>query len=257
MDGKLKVVILGSGTSQGVPVIACDCHVCASNDPKDKRLRSSIMVSFQDKSFVIDSGPDFREQMLREKVKSLDALIFTHEHKDHMAGMDDIRAFNYRSQKPMEVYCSERVETALRRDYYYVFAAERYPGIPQVNMNRIENKPFEVEGVTFTPIEVLHYKMPVFGFRIGDFVYITDAKTIDSKERDKVRGAKILIVNALHRSEHLSHFNLEEALDFIADVAPERAYLTHISHLFGTHKEIEKLLPDNVSVAYDGMKIEI
>lgn len=257
MDGKLKVVILGSGTSQGVPVIACDCHVCASNDPKDKRLRSSIMVSFQDKNFVIDSGPDFREQMLREKVKSLDALIFTHEHKDHMAGMDDIRAFNYRSQKPMEVYCSERVETALRRDYYYVFAAERYPGIPQVNLNRIENKPFEVEGVTFTPIEVLHYKMPVFGFRIGDFVYITDAKTIDSKERDKVRGAKVLIVNALHRSKHLSHFNLEEALDFIADVAPERAYLTHISHLFGTHKEIEKLLPDNVSVAYDGMKIEI
>lgn len=257
MDGKLKVVILGSGTSQGVPVIACDCYVCASNDPKDKRLRSSIMVSFQDKNFVIDSGPDFREQMLFEKVKSLDALIFTHEHKDHMAGMDDIRAFNYRSQKPMEVYCSERVETALRRDYYYVFAAERYPGIPQVNLNRIENKPFEVEGVTFTPIEVLHYKMPVFGFRIGDFVYITDAKTIDSKERDKVRGAKVLIVNALHRSKHLSHFNLEEALDFIADVAPERAYLTHISHLFGTHKEIEKLLPDNVSVAYDGMKIEI
>lgn len=254
----MKVTILGSGTSQGVPVIACECRVCASLDPKDKRLRSSVLIEVGGENFVIDSGPDFRQQMLREKVKSLRAVLFTHEHKDHIAGLDDVRAFNYREGRDMEVFCSEAVEFALRREFHYVFSENRYPGIPSLNLNRIVNAEFELNnGVKVMPIHVMHYKMPVFGFRIGDFTYITDAKTISPEERKKVRGSKILIINALHRSEHISHFNMEEALEFIADVKPEKAYLTHISHLFGTHEEIVKMLPENVFPAYDGLQFEL
>ena len=254
----IKITVLGSGTSQGVPVIACDCEVCHSTDPKDERFRASIMISYDNENFVIDSGPDFRQQMLANNVKSLRAIVYTHEHKDHLAGMDDVRAFNYREQRDMELFCSEAVEEALRRDFHYVFSGNRYPGIPTVKLNRIENKPFLLpNGPLLTPIEVMHYKMPVFGFRLDDFTYITDAKTISSKEKEKVKGTKILIVNALHRSEHLSHFNLEEALAFIAEINPERAYLTHVSHLFGKHQEIEASLPPNVFVAYDGMTIQL
>jgi phosphoribosyl 1,2-cyclic phosphate phosphodiesterase len=251
-----KITILGSGTSQGVPVIACECDVCSSRDPKDKRLRSSIMISICGQNYVIDSGPDFRQQMLTHQVKSLRAVIFTHEHKDHIAGLDDVRAFNYREQRDMEIYCTDEVSDALKREYYYVFKKERYPGIPSLHLNIIQNMPFRlIDGPVLTPIEVMHYRMPVFGYRIGDFTYITDAKTISAKEIDKVKGTKILVVNALHQSEHLSHFNLTEALNFIDLIKPERAYLTHISHLFGTHKEIEKLLPENVFPAYDGLEI--
>lgn len=254
----MKITILGSGTSQGVPVIACDCEVCHSTDPLDKRLRCSIMISAEEQNFVIDSGPDFRQQMLKYGVKSLRAIIFTHEHKDHLAGMDDVRAFNYREKRDMEIFCTDEVEKALRREFHYVFSNERYPGIPNVNLNRIVNEPFKLpDGPILIPIEVMHYKMPVFGYRIGDFTYITDAKTISDKETEKVKGSKILIVNALHRSEHISHFNLEEALAFIEKIKPEKAYLTHISHLFGQHKEIEASLPENVYVAYDGLEIEI
>lgn len=254
----MKITILGSGTSQGVPVIACECDVCHSTDPLDKRLRCSVMISAEEQNFVIDSGPDFRQQMLRHNVKSLRAIIFTHEHKDHLAGMDDVRAFNYREKRDMEIFCTEEVEQALRREFHYVFSNERYPGIPTVNLNRIVNEPFKLpDGPILTPIEVMHYKMPVFGYRIGDFTYITDAKTISDLEIEKVKGSKVLVVNALHRSEHISHFNLKEALEFIRRVNPEKAYLTHISHLFGTHKEIESLLPENVFAAYDGLEIEI
>ncbi len=254
----IKITVLGSGTSQGVPVIACDCEVCHSTDPKDERLRASIMISYDNENYVIDSGPDFRQQMLANKVKSLRAIVYTHEHKDHLAGMDDVRAFNYREQRDMELFCSEAVEEALRRDFHYVFSGNRYPGIPTVKLNRIENQPFLLpNGPMLTPIEVMHYKMPVFGFRLNDFTYITDAKTIAEEEKEKVKGTKILIVNALHRSEHLSHFNLEEALAFIAEINPERAYLTHVSHLFGKHQEIEASLPPNVFVAYDGMTIDL
>lgn len=254
----MKITILGSGTSQGVPVIACDCEVCHSTDPLDKRLRCSIMISAEEQNFVIDSGPDFRQQMLKYGVKSLRAIIFTHEHKDHLAGMDDVRAFNYREKRDMEIFCTDEVKKALRREFHYVFSNERYPGIPNVNLNRIVNEPFKLpDGPILIPIEVMHYKMPVFGYRIGDFTYITDAKTISDKETEKVKGSKILIVNALHRSEHISHFNLEEALAFIEKIKPEKAYLTHISHLFGQHKEIEASLPENVYVAYDGLEIEI
>ena len=254
----MKITILGSGTSQGVPVIACDCAVCRSSDALDKRLRSSILISDQTENFVIDTGPDFRQQMLNHSVKSLRAVIFTHEHKDHLAGLDDVRAFNYKEQRDMEVFCTEAVEIALRREFQYIFSNDRYPGIPSIQINRIENKAFELpNGLTLLPIEVLHYKMPVFGYRIGDFTYITDAKTISETEKQKVKGTKILVVNALHRSEHISHFNLDEALAFIAEIKPETAYLTHISHLFGKHQEIEKELPPNVFLAYDGMTLEI
>lgn len=254
----MKITVLGSGTSQGVPVIACNCRVCKSTNPKDNRLRASIMITIDGENFVIDSGPDFRLQMLRENVKSLRALMYTHEHKDHIAGMDDIRAFNFIEQRDMEIYCNENVKNALHREFHYVFSGNPYPGIPKVNIRLIDNEQFELpNGTKVTPILVYHYKMPVFGYRIGDFTYITDAKTVSAQEIDKIKGTKILIINALHRSEHISHFNLEEALEFIDKIKPEKAYLTHISHLFGLHDEILPELPENVTLAYDGLKFEV
>lgn len=257
MKRNYKFNFLGTGTSQGVPVIACDCEVCMSKNSKDKRLRCSILVSIDNENYIIDTGPDFRQQMLINNLKSLKGVLFTHEHKDHVAGLDDIRAFNFVEKRNMEVYCSYQVEEALRREFHYVFTNIDYPGVPKVNINRIENKPFEVDGIPVIPIQVMHYKMPVLGFRFEDFTYITDAKTISCEEREKIRGTKILVVNALRKEAHISHFNLEEALAFIEDISPERAYLTHISHLFGTHEEIEKLLPDNVYVAFDGLVIDM
>jgi phosphoribosyl 1,2-cyclic phosphate phosphodiesterase len=254
----MEVTILGSGTSQGVPVIACDCAVCLSKDSKDKRLRASILFNLDGKNFVVDAGPDFRTQLLRENVQQLSGILFTHEHKDHIAGLDDVRAFNYKQNRPMDVYCNEAVEQALKREFYYIFENSNYPGVPKITLNNITKNRFELNnGVEVQPIEVMHYKMPVLGFRLGDFTYITDAKTISEEEVLKVLGTKILIVNALHLSPHISHFNLEEALEFIARINPEKAYITHISHLFGTHQQIEKLLPPNVFAAYDGMKIKI
>ena len=215
------------------------------------------MISHNDENYVIDSGPDFRQQMLTHNVKTLRAIMITHEHKDHIAGLDDVRAFNFREKRHMEIYCSERVEVALRREFQYIFAEEKYPGLPLININRISNKIFKLgDNLKVIPIDIMHYVMPVFGYRIGDFTYITDAKTISDKEKQKIKGSKVLIVNALHLKEHISHFNLTEALDFIQEINPEIAYLTHISHQFGTHEEIEKMLPENVFVAYDGMVID-
>lgn len=253
----MEVTILGTGTSQGVPVIACDCEVCLSSDPKDKRLRSSVMFTIDGQNYVIDTGPDFRQQMLRENVQTLSAVLFTHEHKDHVAGLDDVRAFNFKEKRDMEIYCSEEVETALRREFSYVFGNNTYPGIPKLNINRISKAPFRVNDLEILPVEVMHYKMPVLGFRIGDFSYITDAKTVSDEEKQKLEGTKILIVNALRLTEHISHFNLEQALEFIAEINPEKAYLTHVSHYLGKHKDVEELLPRNVHVAFDGMKIRI
>ncbi|MNU73718.1 Phosphoribosyl 1,2-cyclic phosphodiesterase [compost metagenome] len=253
---KFSVTVLGSGTSQGIPVIACDCHVCTSQKKEDNRLRCSILVEIDGRNFVIDAGPDFRQQMLKFQVKTLEAVLFTHEHKDHMAGLDDVRAFNFIEKKDMDIYCSEAVEVALRREYHYAFTDDKYPGIPQLNILNIENKPFKLSGdIPVVPIEVMHYFMPVFGFRIADFAYITDAKTVSPEEVEKLKGVKVLIVNALRKEPHVSHFNLEEALAFIREVKPEKAYLTHISHMFGTHEEIEKELPENVFAAYDGLKL--
>ena len=253
----MKVTFLGTGTSQGVPVIACNCQVCLSQDFKDKRLRSSIMISSEEATVVIDSGPDFRYQMLREKVQHLDALVFTHEHKDHIAGMDDVRAFNYKQQSAMEVYASEDVQNALKREFYYVFSDFKYPGIPLINLHTIGAEKFNIGDIDFTPIEVMHYKLPVFGFRINDFTYITDAKTVSDEELEKIKGSKILVVNALQRERHISHFTLQEAIDFVELVKPQKAYLTHISHKLGKHDEVMRELPPYIALAYDGLQIDI
>lgn len=255
---KASITFLGTGTSQGVPVIACQCKVCQSVDPKNKRLRCSVLLSVEDQNYVIDAGPDFRQQMLREKVRSLNGVLFTHEHKDHVAGLDDVRAFNYIEKRDMQVYCSDRVEVALHREFHYIFDGNDYPGIPKVKLNRIGKEDvFKLEpNFEVIPIEVMHYKLPVLGFRFGDFTYITDAKTISEVEKEKIKGTKILVVNALRRETHISHFNLDEALDFINEIRPEKAYLTHISHLFGKHEDIEGELPRDVFVAYDGLNIE-
>jgi len=254
---KGTLTILGSGTSQGVPVIACDCNVCTSIDVKDNRTRTSVLINIKGENHVIDAGPDFRAQMLRENILSLKSVIFTHEHKDHIAGLDDVRPFNYKENRSMNVYASERVKHALLREYHYIFAENKYPGVPNVNLTLFENKKFKIDkGIEIEPIEVLHFKLPVFGFRIGDITYITDAKTISEKEKEKIKGSNILIINALRREPHMSHFNLEEALGFIEEIKPIKAYLTHISHLFGTHAEIEKELPHNVYMAYDGLSLD-
>ncbi len=255
---KLKVTLLGSGTSQGVPVIACDCSVCISLDTKDKRLRSSIMVEADGFNFVVDTGPDFRQQMLANNVKSLDAVLFTHEHKDHLAGLDDIRAFNFKFDKPMDVYCNEAVEAALMREFHYIFMENKYPGTPSVNLHSISNTPFRLlNGLAIIPIEVLHYKMPVLGFRMNDFAYITDAKTISTEEKSKLKNLEVLIVNCLQILPHISHFNLEEVLVFIDEIKAKKTILTHISHHFGKHQDIAMMLPSNVSVAYDGLTFEV
>lgn len=252
---KIKATILGSGTSQGVPLIACNCLVCGSNNKKDKRLRSSIKIEVDNKTFVIDSGPDFRQQMLRSNTKQLNALIFTHEHKDHIAGMDDIRAFNYVNKSAIDVYATNRVEEALKREYAYIFSDEKYPGIPEINLINIENKPFVVQGVKIVPIQVFHYKLPVLGFRIGDFTYITDANYISDEEKNKIKGSKVLIINALRREPHISHFTLDEAIALALELKVPEVYFTHISHQLGLHDIVEKELPQGVFLAYDGMEI--
>lgn len=253
----MKITLLGTGTSQGIPVITCDCHVCTSTDSRDNRLRCSVLISENGKNYCIDSGPDFRQQMLRAGVKTLSGILFTHEHKDHIAGLDDVRAFNFREERDMNIYCTGRVETALRREFFYAFEENKYPGVPSLNLISIDSNPFLLEDeLEIIPIEVMHHKMPVLGFRIGDFTYITDAKTVSEDEKKKIVGSKVLIVNALRTQEHISHFNLEEALAFIAEVKPEKAYLTHISHLFGTHEEIQAMLPENVFPAYDGLTFD-
>ena len=254
----MKLTFLGTGTSQGVPVIACDCDVCLSPDIRDKRLRSSVMITINNLNYLIDCGPDFRQQMLREKIQDIRAILFTHEHKDHIAGMDDVRAFNFKHQKDMDVYCDMNVQKALFREFPYVFSDNKYPGVPEVNIHQINsNKSFNIDGNLFTPIEVMHYKLPVLGFRVNDLTYITDAKTISRKEIEKIKGTRVLVVNALRIREHISHFNLKEALSFINEVKPEVAYLTHVSHLMGRTEDVEKQLPDQVMLAYDGLQVDI
>lgn len=253
----MKVTFLGTGTSQGVPVIACSCDVCKSLDFRDKRLRTSVHLEVDGKSIVVDSGPDFRQQMLREYIQKLDALVFTHEHKDHTAGMDDVRAFNFKQNRDIPVFARKNVIDQLKQEFSYIFASHKYPGIPRILINEIENKPFQVEGVNFMPIEVLHYKLPVFGYRVKDFTYITDANQITEKEKSKIAGSKVVVFNALQKEPHISHFTLSEALELIEELRPEKAYLTHISHKLGTHARISRELPDNVSLAYDGLQLKL
>ncbi|MDZ4752073.1 MAG: MBL fold metallo-hydrolase [Flavobacteriales bacterium] len=253
----MTVTFLGTGTSQGVPVIACNCEVCSSENPKDKRLRSSILISEGENHVVIDTGPDFRQQMLREGLKTLNAVVFTHEHKDHIAGLDDVRAFNYFTGIAMRVFCNDAVEKAIRREFYYAFTEEKYPGVPVLHFHNIQMHSFDVDGIPFVPIAVKHMEMNVLGFRVGDFTYITDANFISDKEMEKVYGSKILVLNALRKQKHPSHFNLEEALELIKVIKPEKAFLTHISHQLGTHAEVSANLPANVFLSYDGLKLEI
>lgn len=254
----MKITFLGTGTSQGVPVIACKCQVCQSEDARDNRLRTSIKIEDGKKVIVIDSGPDFRQQMLRSKTTQLDALIFTHEHKDHIAGMDDIRAFNYQSRMDVEIYATERVQAALKREFAYVFSGEKYPGIPEVHLNTItKNSKFEAAGIELTPIEVFHYYLPVLGFRIGDFAYITDANRIEEEELGKLKGTKTLVLNALRREKHISHFTLEEAIAMSNKIGASQTYFTHLSHQMGMHEKVQKELPNGFFIAYDGLEIEV
>ncbi len=253
----LTITFLGTGTSGGVPMIGCDCAVCTSDNKKDKRLRSSILVQSSTTNLVVDTTPDFRTQMLRENVKKLDAVIFTHPHKDHIAGLDDIKAFNFFQKKAVEVYANKLTEESLRREFYYIFAEKKYPGIPDINLHTITDKPFMVGDIPVIPILVYHLKMPVLGFRFGNFTYITDANRIDEEEKEKLKGSTILVVNALRKKEHISHFNLEEAIDLVQELKIPEAYFTHISHQLGLHDEIEKELPTNMHLAYDGLQINI
>jgi len=253
----LNITFLGTGTSQGVPVIGCKCDVCSSLDFRDKRLRSSVHLQVDNRSFVIDTGPDFRIQMLREGISQLDAVIYTHEHKDHTAGLDDIRPFNFMQMKDMPIYGTKPVIEQIKREFSYIFSAKKYPGVPQVITHEIKNEPFKVHNITFTPIEVLHYKLPVFGYRVKDFTYITDAKYIRDEEMKKLQGTKVLVLNALQLREHISHFTLDEALEIIKQIKPDQAFITHISHKLGTHHKIQEKLPENVFLAHDGLKITL
>jgi phosphoribosyl 1,2-cyclic phosphate phosphodiesterase len=249
----LTITFLGTGTSSGVPMIACSCPVCTSADKKDNRLRSSIMVESDTTTIVIDTTPDFRYQMLRAKVKRLNAVLFTHPHKDHVAGLDDIRAFNFFQKQPMEIYANELTQQALMREFPYAFAEKKYPGVPEINLNTIDTTPFTVGDIPVIPILVWHLKMPVFGFRFGHFTYITDANRIDAEEREKINNSEIIVLNALRREPHIAHFNLEEAVQMAKELGVPKAYFTHISHQLGRHSDINKELPAGMELAYDGL----
>lgn len=236
-------------------MIACECAVCTSTNIKDNRLRSSILVESARTSIVVDTTPDFRSQMLREKIKKLDAVLFTHPHKDHIAGFDDIKAFTFLSGNPMEVFANELTETALKREFYYIFSEKKYPGIPDINLNIIGLEPFSIGDIPVVPILVWHLNMPVFGFRFGEFTYITDANRIDEPEKQKIRGSSVMIINALRHKEHLSHFTLKEALAIVEEVQVPQAYFTHISHQLGLHDVVNMELPDGAALAFDGLQL--
>ncbi|WP_234734977.1 MBL fold metallo-hydrolase [Tellurirhabdus bombi] len=253
----MLVTLLGTGTSSGVPQIGCDCVVCRSVDFRDKRLRTSIHVSVDGKSFIIDTGPDFRQQVLREGIRHLDAVIFTHEHKDHTAGLDDIRAYNFRQGYDIPIYARKRVLDQIQTEFAYVFAEKRYPGIPSVRLNEIDTEPFEVAGVRFTPIDVLHHRLPVLGFRIHDFTYLTDLNYISDQELEKVYGTRVLVLDALQRQPHLSHFTLDQAVALVERIRPEMTYFTHISHKLGLHREVEQELPPYIRLGFDGLRIKL
>jgi phosphoribosyl 1,2-cyclic phosphate phosphodiesterase len=251
----LKITFLGTGTSSGVPMIACDCSVCSSKDRKDKRLRSSILVQSQKTSFVVDTTPDFRYQMLRENVKNLDAVLFTHPHKDHLAGLDDVRAFNFFQEQPMKIFANQMTIDALMREFAYAFADKKYPGVPNLDLNTIDLQPFMIGDIPVIPVMVWHLKMPVYGFRFGDFTYITDANMIEENEKEKIKGSKIMVLNALRKEKHISHYTLDEATAMVQELKVPEAYFTHISHQLGKHAEIEAGLPDGIHLGYDGLVI--
>lgn len=253
----MRITFLGTGTSQGVPVIGCRCAGCLSADPHDKRLRSSVLVEIDDHTLVIDTGPDFRQQMLRADVSKLDAVLFTHEHRDHIAGLDDIRAFNFIQKSSMDIYAEERVIRALDGMFPYIFAEKKYPGIPQVAMHPISSHPFFIGPMEVLPVRMMHYRLPVLGFRIGEFAYLTDANYIAESEREKLIGVKYLVVNALRREPHISHFTLSEAVEVINGLSPRMGLLTHISHQMGPSSSWKDELPQHIQPAYDGLVLEL
>ena len=253
----MKITFLGTGTSQGVPVIACDCNTCTSEDPRDSRLRTSLLLQAGDLNIVFDAGPDFRQQMLAVKLTRLDGIVLTHEHKDHIAGMDDVRAFNYKSQDAIDIYAEERVQKAVRREFSYVFAEYQYPGIPKMRLNDIAAFPFKIRDLELIPLRLFHYRLPILGFRVGDFAYITDANYIPEETKEKLIGVKYLVINALRKEKHISHFSLMEAMNYISEIAPRKAFITHISHQMGRHEDVSGELPAGVMLAYDGLGLDV
>ena len=254
----MQVTFLGTGTSGGIPVLTCGCEICNSLDYRDKRLRVSVWVEVENKNFVIDTGPDFRQQALRERIPSIDGIVYTHEHKDHTAGLDDIRPYNYlHGIHHLDLYGHPRVLSQLKREFAYAFDERKYPGVPLINLQEINNQPFTIENILFIPIEVMHHKLPVLGFRIKDFTYITDVNFISEQELEKAYGTEILVLGALQQEKHISHFTLNEAIEVAEKVNARMTYLTHISHKMGLHNEVEKDLPPNIRLAYDGLKIKL
>ncbi|ANH79785.1 MBL fold metallo-hydrolase [Niabella ginsenosidivorans] len=254
----LHITFLGTGTSSGVPMIACNCAVCHSTDPKDKRLRSSLLVQSGQTTLVIDTGPDFRQQMLTYAVKKLDAIAITHAHKDHIAGLDDVRAYNYFQQKPMELYATQASQERIKMEFDYAFSDLKISGVPSVNLHQInEQQPFTVGDLKIVPVPVWHMRMPVLGFRLGDFTYITDANRIDEPSKEKIKGSKILVLNALRHKTHLSHFTLKEAIALADELGIPQVYFTHISHQMGFHQEVEATLAPGRNLAYDGLEISV
>lgn len=253
----MKVSFLGTGTSQGVPVIGCNCSVCTSLDFRDQRFRSSILFEVDGISLVVDTGPDFRMQMLRAGIKKLDAVLFTHEHKDHTAGLDDIRPFNFLQKKDIPIFGRSHVLEQIQREYSYIFSGKKYPGVPMVETIVIDNRPFQIEGIQIIPIPVMHYKLPVLGFRIGDFTYITDANFIPEESIELILGTEILVLNALQKEAHISHFTLDEAVAIAHRIGAKQTYFTHISHRLGNHAQIEDELPEGIALAYDGLTVTL
>lgn len=253
----MKVTFLGTGTSQGVPIIACKCQVCLSTNEADKRLRSSILIQYNNKNIVIDTGPDFRQQMLNCGITSCEAILFTHSHRDHLAGLDDIRAFNFIMKKPIDLYCETAVDKAIRKEFFYAFEEPIYPGVPEMDIHIINENSFTLFNKTIVPLRVWHHKMPVLGFRIDNFVYITDANRIDDSIKEKIKNCDVLVLNALRREAHISHFTLAEAIALAKELNAKQTYFTHISHQLGLHNEVNAELPNNIKLAYDGMELNL
>ncbi len=253
----MTITFLGTGTSQGVPVIGCSCEVCKSLDYRDKRLRSSVHINVNNQSFLIDTGPDLRQQMLRENINRLDAIFFTHAHRDHTAGLDDVRAYNFLQNMDMPVYGTQQTLDQLRNDFAYIFEEHHYPGLPRIDLRPIKESSFVVNGVEITPLPVMHLKLPVLGFRIGDFSYITDANFISEETYNRLRGTKILVLNALQQEPHISHFTLQQAIEVAQKINAEKTYFTHLSHKMGPHAEVSKMLPENIQLSFDGLSVKL
>lgn len=253
----LKITFLGTGTSSGVPMVACSCEVCTSSNDKDTRLRSSIMVQSSTTTIIVDATPDFRYQMLRKKVKEINAVLITHPHKDHVAGLDDTRPFQFFNQRPTEVYGNRITLDGIKNEIPYAFQELTYPGIPKINLHEISLEPFSIGDIPIQPVLVWHHRMPVYGFRFGSFTYITDANRIDDAEKEKIKGSKVIVLNALRNETHVSHFTLQEAIELVQELKIQQAYFTHISHQLGLHQAVSDLLPNGIELAYDGLEIHL